>query len=154
MIEEIFITRSKGEWIDCSKRGRAVLGDQQPAGSGRAPQAAALDMIQPVPGDDFSSRGAAALRSTALVRRSSTPRRYRRHDKSFAAGSAGARADAAASARVSGSRPERTVEPEKPGLQRLHDEGEFVDLLAESSSSFQVLEDVDAVHDQHDLMHG
>ena len=38
-------------------------------------------------------------------------------------------------------------------LQRLHDEGELVDLLRRQLVELQVLEQVDAVHHQRDLVH-
>ena len=55
MIDEIFLTRSKGEWIDLLEAEGvpcAVINSLPEAAA--HPQVAALDMIQPVPGDDFS----------------------------------------------------------------------------------------------------
>jgi crotonobetainyl-CoA:carnitine CoA-transferase CaiB-like acyl-CoA transferase len=55
MIDEIFLTRSKGEWIDLLEAEGvpcAVINTLPEAAA--HPQVAALDMIQPVPGDDFS----------------------------------------------------------------------------------------------------
>jgi crotonobetainyl-CoA:carnitine CoA-transferase CaiB-like acyl-CoA transferase len=55
MIDEIFITRSKGEWIDLLEAEGvpcAVINSLPEAAA--HPQVAALEMIQPVPGDDFS----------------------------------------------------------------------------------------------------
>ena len=55
MIDEIFVTRSKGEWIDLLEAEGvpcAVINSLPEAAA--HPQVAALDMIQPVPGDDFS----------------------------------------------------------------------------------------------------
>jgi crotonobetainyl-CoA:carnitine CoA-transferase CaiB-like acyl-CoA transferase len=54
-IDEIFLTRSKGEWIDLLEAEGvpcAVINSLPEAAA--HPQVAALDMIQPVPGDDFS----------------------------------------------------------------------------------------------------
>jgi crotonobetainyl-CoA:carnitine CoA-transferase CaiB-like acyl-CoA transferase len=55
MIDEIFVTRSKGEWIDLLEAEGvpcSIINSLPEAAA--HPQAAALDMIQPVPGDDFS----------------------------------------------------------------------------------------------------
>jgi crotonobetainyl-CoA:carnitine CoA-transferase CaiB-like acyl-CoA transferase len=55
MIDEIFVTRSKGEWIDRLEAEGvpcAVIHTLPEAAA--HPQVAALDMIQPVPGDDFA----------------------------------------------------------------------------------------------------
>jgi crotonobetainyl-CoA:carnitine CoA-transferase CaiB-like acyl-CoA transferase len=55
MIDEIFLTRSKGEWIDLLEAEGvpcAVINSLPEATA--HPQVAALDMIQAVPGDDFS----------------------------------------------------------------------------------------------------
>jgi crotonobetainyl-CoA:carnitine CoA-transferase CaiB-like acyl-CoA transferase len=55
MIDEIFLTRSKGEWIDLLEAEGvpcAVI-NSLPEAAGH-PQVAALEMIQAVPGDDFS----------------------------------------------------------------------------------------------------
>jgi crotonobetainyl-CoA:carnitine CoA-transferase CaiB-like acyl-CoA transferase len=55
MIDEIFLTRSKGEWIDLLEADGvpcAVINSLPEAAA--HPQVAALDMIQPVPGDDFA----------------------------------------------------------------------------------------------------
>ena len=55
MIDEIFVTRSKGEWIDLLEADGvpcAVINSLPEAAA--HPQVAALDMIQPVPGDDFA----------------------------------------------------------------------------------------------------
>ena len=54
-IDAIFLTRSKGEWIDLLEAEGvpcAVINSLPDAVA--HPQAVALDMIQPVPGDDFS----------------------------------------------------------------------------------------------------
>jgi crotonobetainyl-CoA:carnitine CoA-transferase CaiB-like acyl-CoA transferase len=54
-IDEIFLTRAKGEWIDLLEAEGvpcAVINTLPEAAA--HPQVAALDMIQPVPGDDFS----------------------------------------------------------------------------------------------------
>ncbi|HET7344201.1 MAG TPA: CoA transferase, partial [Methylomirabilota bacterium] len=54
-IEAIFLTRSKGEWIDALEAEGvpcAVINSLPDAVA--HPQAEALGMIQPVPGDDFS----------------------------------------------------------------------------------------------------
>ena len=62
MIDAIFLTRSKGEWIDLLEAEGvpcAVINSLPEAAA--HPQAAALDMIQPMPGDDFSLVGAAAV---------------------------------------------------------------------------------------------
>jgi crotonobetainyl-CoA:carnitine CoA-transferase CaiB-like acyl-CoA transferase len=55
MIDEIFVTRSKGEWIDLLEAEGvpcSIINSLPEAAA--HPQAAALDMIQPMPGDDFS----------------------------------------------------------------------------------------------------
>jgi crotonobetainyl-CoA:carnitine CoA-transferase CaiB-like acyl-CoA transferase len=55
LIDAIFLTRSKGEWIDLLEAEGvpcAVINTLPEAAA--HPQVAALDMIQPVPGDDFS----------------------------------------------------------------------------------------------------
>jgi crotonobetainyl-CoA:carnitine CoA-transferase CaiB-like acyl-CoA transferase len=55
MIDEFFVTRSKGEWIDLLEAEGvpcSIINSLPEAAA--HPQAAALDMIQPVPGDDFS----------------------------------------------------------------------------------------------------
>jgi crotonobetainyl-CoA:carnitine CoA-transferase CaiB-like acyl-CoA transferase len=55
MIDEIFVTRSKGEWIDLLEADGvpcAVINSLPEAAA--HPQVAALDIIQPVPGDDFA----------------------------------------------------------------------------------------------------
>jgi crotonobetainyl-CoA:carnitine CoA-transferase CaiB-like acyl-CoA transferase len=55
LIDEIFATRAKGEWIDLLEAEGvpcAVINSLPEAAA--HPQVAALDMIQPVPGDDFS----------------------------------------------------------------------------------------------------
>ncbi|HEU4368705.1 MAG TPA: CoA transferase [Methylomirabilota bacterium] len=55
MIDEIFLTRSKGEWIDLLEAEGvpcAVINSLPEAAA--HPQTAALGMIQPVPGDDFN----------------------------------------------------------------------------------------------------
>jgi crotonobetainyl-CoA:carnitine CoA-transferase CaiB-like acyl-CoA transferase len=55
MIDEIFLTRSKGEWIDLLEAEGvpcSVINSLPEAAA--HPQTAALEMIQPVPGDDFS----------------------------------------------------------------------------------------------------
>jgi crotonobetainyl-CoA:carnitine CoA-transferase CaiB-like acyl-CoA transferase len=55
LIDEIFVTRAKGEWIDQLEAEGvpcAVINSLPEAAA--HPQVAALDMIQPVPGDDFS----------------------------------------------------------------------------------------------------
>jgi crotonobetainyl-CoA:carnitine CoA-transferase CaiB-like acyl-CoA transferase len=55
LIDEIFVTRSKGEWIDLLEAEGvpcSVINSLPEAAA--HPQVAALDMIQPVPGDDFS----------------------------------------------------------------------------------------------------
>ncbi len=54
-VERIFLTRSKGDWIDRLEAEGvpcAVINSLPEAAA--HPQTAALDMIQPVPGDDFS----------------------------------------------------------------------------------------------------
>jgi crotonobetainyl-CoA:carnitine CoA-transferase CaiB-like acyl-CoA transferase len=55
MIDEFFVTRSKGEWIDLLEAEGvpcSIINSLPEAAA--HPQAAALDMIQPVPGDDLS----------------------------------------------------------------------------------------------------
>jgi crotonobetainyl-CoA:carnitine CoA-transferase CaiB-like acyl-CoA transferase len=55
MIDEIMATRSKGEWVDLLEADGvpcSVINTLPEAAA--HPQAAALDMIQPMPGDDFS----------------------------------------------------------------------------------------------------
>jgi crotonobetainyl-CoA:carnitine CoA-transferase CaiB-like acyl-CoA transferase len=55
LIDEIFATRAKGEWIDLLEAEGvpcAVINSLPEAAA--HPQVTALDMIQPVPGDDFS----------------------------------------------------------------------------------------------------
>jgi crotonobetainyl-CoA:carnitine CoA-transferase CaiB-like acyl-CoA transferase len=55
MIDEVFVTRSKGEWIDLLEAEGvpcSIINSLPEAAA--HPQAAALDMIQPVPGDDLS----------------------------------------------------------------------------------------------------
>jgi crotonobetainyl-CoA:carnitine CoA-transferase CaiB-like acyl-CoA transferase len=55
LIDEIFATRAKGEWIDLLEAEGvpcSVINSLPEAAA--HPQVAALDMIQPVPGDDFS----------------------------------------------------------------------------------------------------
>ena len=55
MIDEIMATRSKGEWIDLLEAEGvpcSIINSLPEAAA--HPQAAALDMIQPMPGDDFS----------------------------------------------------------------------------------------------------
>jgi crotonobetainyl-CoA:carnitine CoA-transferase CaiB-like acyl-CoA transferase len=55
LIDVIFLTRSKGEWIDLLEAEGvpcAVINSLPDAAA--HPQAAALEMIQPMPGDDFS----------------------------------------------------------------------------------------------------
>jgi crotonobetainyl-CoA:carnitine CoA-transferase CaiB-like acyl-CoA transferase len=55
LIDEIFVTRAKGEWIDLLEAEGvpcAVINSLPEAAA--HPQVAALDMIQAVPGDDFS----------------------------------------------------------------------------------------------------
>jgi crotonobetainyl-CoA:carnitine CoA-transferase CaiB-like acyl-CoA transferase len=54
-IDEIFLTRSKGEWIDLLEAEGVPCSVINTLPEVAAhPQVAALDMIQPVPGDDFS----------------------------------------------------------------------------------------------------
>ncbi len=55
MIDAIIVTRSKGEWIDLLEAEGvpcSIINSLPEAAA--HPQAAALDMIQPMPGDDFS----------------------------------------------------------------------------------------------------
>jgi crotonobetainyl-CoA:carnitine CoA-transferase CaiB-like acyl-CoA transferase len=87
MIEEIFITRSKGEWIDLLE-GEGVpcsVINSLPEAAAH-PQAAALDMIQPVPGDDFSLVALPLSFDGARPKIVHAPPTIGEHDKSFAAG--------------------------------------------------------------------
>ena len=87
MIDEIFITRSKGEWIDLLE-GEGVpcsVINSLPEAAAH-PQAAALDMIQPVPGDDFSLVALPLSFDGARPKIVQAPPTIGEHDKSFAAG--------------------------------------------------------------------
>jgi crotonobetainyl-CoA:carnitine CoA-transferase CaiB-like acyl-CoA transferase len=87
MIDEIFITRSKGEWIDLLE-GEGVpcsVINSLPEASAH-PQVAALDMIQPVPGDDFSLVALPLSFDGARPTIRRAPPAIGEHDKSFAAG--------------------------------------------------------------------
>jgi len=87
MIDEIFITRSKGEWIDLLE-GEGVpcsVINSLPEAAAH-PQVAALDMIQPVPGDDFSLVALPLSFDGARPKIVQAPPAVGEHDKSFAAG--------------------------------------------------------------------
>ena len=87
MIDEIFITRSKGEWIDLLE-GEGVpcsVINSLPEAAAH-PQAAALDMIQPVPGDDFSLVALPLSFDGARPKIVQAPPAIGEHDTSFAAG--------------------------------------------------------------------
>ena len=87
MIDEIFITRSKGEWIDLLE-GEGVpcsVINSLPEAAAH-PQVVALDMIQPVPGDDFSLVALPLSFDGARPKIVQAPPAIGEHDKSFAAG--------------------------------------------------------------------
>jgi crotonobetainyl-CoA:carnitine CoA-transferase CaiB-like acyl-CoA transferase len=87
MIDEIMAGRSKGEWIDrleaegvpCS-----IINSLPEAAA--HPQAAALDMIQQMPGEDFSLVALPISFDGARPKIRTAPPSVGEHDKSFAAG--------------------------------------------------------------------
>ena len=87
MIDAIFLTRSKGEWIDLLEAEGvpcSVINSLPEAAA--HPQAAALDIIQPMPGDDFSLVALPLSFDGARPKIRSAPPSIGEHDKSFAAG--------------------------------------------------------------------
>jgi crotonobetainyl-CoA:carnitine CoA-transferase CaiB-like acyl-CoA transferase len=87
LIDEIFLTRSKGEWIDCLEAEGvpcAVINSLPDAAA--HPQAAALGMIQPVPGDDFSLVALPISFDGARPGIRTAPPSVGEHDKPFTAG--------------------------------------------------------------------
>jgi crotonobetainyl-CoA:carnitine CoA-transferase CaiB-like acyl-CoA transferase len=87
MIDAIFLTRSKGEWIDLLEAEGvpcSVINSLPDAAA--HPQATALDMIQPMPGEDFSLVALPISFDGARPRIRWAPPGIGEHDKSFAAG--------------------------------------------------------------------
>jgi len=87
LIDEIFITRSKGEWIDLLEAEGvpcSVINSLPEAAA--HPQVAALDMIQPVPGDDFSLVALPISFDGVRPKIVHAPPKVGEHDRSFAAG--------------------------------------------------------------------
>jgi crotonobetainyl-CoA:carnitine CoA-transferase CaiB-like acyl-CoA transferase len=87
MIDEIFITRSKGEWIDLLEAEGvpcSIINSLPEAAA--HPQAAALDMIQPMPGDDFSLVALPVSFDGTRPKIRQAPPAVGEHDASFAAG--------------------------------------------------------------------
>ena len=86
-IDAIFLTRSKGEWIDLLEAEGvpcAVINSLPDAAA--HPQAVALDMIQPMPGEDFSLVALPVSFDGARPKIRWAPPGIGEHDKSFAAG--------------------------------------------------------------------
>jgi crotonobetainyl-CoA:carnitine CoA-transferase CaiB-like acyl-CoA transferase len=87
LIDAIFVTRSKGEWIDLLEAEGvpcSVINSLPEAAA--HPQVAALDMIQPVPGDDFSLVALPLSFDGARPKIVQPPPKVGEHDASFAAG--------------------------------------------------------------------
>jgi crotonobetainyl-CoA:carnitine CoA-transferase CaiB-like acyl-CoA transferase len=87
MIDAIFLTRSKGEWIDLLEAEGvpcSVINSLPEAAA--HPQAAALDIIQPMPGEDFSLVALPISFDGARPKIRSAPPGVGEHDKSFAVG--------------------------------------------------------------------
>jgi crotonobetainyl-CoA:carnitine CoA-transferase CaiB-like acyl-CoA transferase len=87
MIDEIFLTRSKGERNDMLEAEGvpcSVINSLPDAAA--HPQVAALDMIQPVPGDDFSLVALPLSFDGARPKIVQAPPTIGEHDKSFAGG--------------------------------------------------------------------
>jgi crotonobetainyl-CoA:carnitine CoA-transferase CaiB-like acyl-CoA transferase len=87
MIDEIMAGRSKGQWIDLLEAEGvpcSIINSLPEAAA--HPQAAALDMIQPMPGEDFSLVGLPISFDGARPKIRSAPPAIGEHDKSFAAG--------------------------------------------------------------------
>ena len=152
MIDAIFLTRSKGEWIDLLEAEGvpcSVINSLPEAAS--HPQAAALDIIQPMPGEDFSLVALPISFDGARPKIRSAPPASASTTSRSRPGSAGERPSR---------RPPRLADGDgRHGgaraaldLQRLHHEGELLDALGRELVQLQVLEDVDAVHHQHDLV--
>ena len=87
MIDEIMATRSKGEWIDLLEAEGvpcSIINSLPDAAA--HPQAAALEMIQPMPGEDFSLVALPISFDGARPKIRSAPPAVGEHDKAFAAG--------------------------------------------------------------------
>jgi formyl-CoA transferase len=87
MIDEIMATRSKGEWIDRLEAEGVPCSiiNSLPEATAH-PQAAALEMIQPMPGEDFSLVALPVSFDGARPKIRSAPPAVGEHDKAFAAG--------------------------------------------------------------------
>jgi crotonobetainyl-CoA:carnitine CoA-transferase CaiB-like acyl-CoA transferase len=87
MIAELFATRSKGEWIDLLEAEGvpcSVINTLPEAAA--HPQTAALDMIQPMPGDDFSLVALPVSFDGTRPAIREAPPAIGQHDQGFAAG--------------------------------------------------------------------
>jgi crotonobetainyl-CoA:carnitine CoA-transferase CaiB-like acyl-CoA transferase len=87
LIETIMRTRSKGEWIDRLEADGvpcSIINSLPEAAA--HPQAAALDMIQPMPGDDFSLVALPVSFDGARPTIRTAPPSVGEHDAAFAAG--------------------------------------------------------------------
>jgi len=87
MIDAIMATRSKGEWIDLLEAEGvpcSIINSLPDAAA--HPQAAALEMIQPMPGDDFSLVALPISFDGARPKIREAPPSVGQHDAAFAAG--------------------------------------------------------------------